>query len=95
VLPAPRVTAVLLRIFTTNDFHGAVEPRVHAWSAGRPIGGAAAMAGWMDSSAVACACPVLRVDGGDQMQGTLQSNLVYRSLEYRGRRSTRWAWTRR
>ncbi|MFN2326561.1 MAG: 5'-nucleotidase C-terminal domain-containing protein [Gemmatimonadales bacterium] len=69
--------SVLLRIFTTNDFHGAVEPRVHAWSDGRPVGGAAALAGWMDSSASACACPVLRVDGGDQMQGTLQSNLVY------------------
>lgn len=73
---APR-DSVLLRIFTTNDFHGAVEPRVHAWSAGRPVGGAAALAGWMDSSAAACACPVLRLDGGDQMQGTLQSNLVY------------------
>lgn len=69
--------SVLLRVFATNDFHGAVEPRVYSWSAGRPIGGAAALAGWMDSSAAACACPVLRVDGGDQMQGTLQSNLVY------------------
>ncbi|HUG28724.1 MAG TPA: 5'-nucleotidase C-terminal domain-containing protein [Gemmatimonadales bacterium] len=73
---APR-DSTLLRVFTTNDFHGAVEPRVHAWSNGRPIGGAAALAGWMDSSATACACPTMRLDGGDQMQGTLQSNLVF------------------
>ena len=73
---APR-DSTLLRIFTTNDFHGAVESRVHAWSGGRPIGGAAALTGWMDSSAAACACPTLRLDGGDQMQGTLPSNLVY------------------
>ncbi len=73
---APR-DSTLLRIFTTNDFHGAVEPRVQSWSNGRPIGGAAALAGWMDSSATACACPTMRLDGGDQMQGTLQSNLVF------------------
>lgn len=73
---APR-ESVILRLFATNDFHGAVEPRVHAWSGGRPVGGAAALAGWMDSSATACGCPVLRVDGGDQMQGTLPSNLVF------------------
>lgn len=75
--PAARRDSVLLRIFTTNDFHGALEPRVQSWSAGRPVGGAAAMAGWMDSSAAACRCATLWVDGGDQMQGTLQSNLVY------------------
>ena len=75
-LPRPR-QQVLLRVFTTNDFHGAVEPRVQSWSQGRPVGGAAALKGWTDSSALACRCPVLRVDGGDQMQGTLQSNLVF------------------
>jgi len=74
---APRRDSVLLRVFATNDFHGAVEPRVHPWSNGRPVGGAAAIKGWMDSSAAACACPTLRLDGGDQMQGTLQSNLVF------------------
>lgn len=73
----PPADSVLLRVFANNDFHGAVEPRVHAWSGGRPVGGAAALKGWMDSSAAACACPVLRLDGGDQMQGTLQSNLVF------------------
>lgn len=74
---APSRDSVLLRVFTTNDLHGALEPRVHAWSSGRPVGGVSALAGWMDSSAAACRCATLRVDGGDQMQGTLQSNLVY------------------
>ncbi len=75
--PPPAREEVLLRVFTTNDFHGAVEPRVQSWSQGRPVGGAAALKGWTDSSAAACGCPVLRLDGGDQMQGTLQSNLVF------------------
>lgn len=73
----PARDSVLLRVFATNDFHGAVEPRVHGWSAGRPVGGLAALKGWIDSSAAACACAVLRLDAGDQMQGTLQSNLVF------------------
>jgi 2',3'-cyclic-nucleotide 2'-phosphodiesterase (5'-nucleotidase family) len=67
----------LLRILATNDFHGALETRVHAWSNGRPIGGAAPLKAALDSAAASCRCPVLRLDGGDQMQGSLGSNLVY------------------
>lgn len=74
---APARERTRLRVFTTNDFHGAVEPRVQSWSGGRPVGGAAALKGWVDSSAAACACATLWLDGGDQMQGTLQSNLVF------------------
>jgi 2',3'-cyclic-nucleotide 2'-phosphodiesterase (5'-nucleotidase family) len=67
----------LLRILATNDFHGALETRVYAWSNGRPIGGAAPLKATLDSAAASCRCPVLRLDGGDQMQGSLGSNLVY------------------
>lgn len=67
----------LLRILATNDFHGTLDPRVHGWSAGRPVGGAAALKATLDSAALACRCPVLRLDGGDQMQGSLASNLVF------------------
>ncbi len=69
--------STLLRILAINDFHGALEPRVFGWSNGRPVGGAAALAATLDSAAARCACAVLRLDGGDQMQGSLASNLVY------------------
>lgn len=69
--------STLLRILSINDFHGALEPRVYGWSAGRRVGGAAALKATFDSAAARCRCPVLRLDGGDQMQGSLASNLVY------------------
>jgi len=69
--------STLLRILATNDFHGALDARVYGWSNGRPVGGAAALKATLDSAAVGCRCPVLRLDGGDQMQGSLGSNLVY------------------
>ena len=31
----------------------------------------------MDSAEVQCGCPTLRIDAGDQMQGTLTSNLFF------------------
>lgn len=68
---------VLLRVLTINDFHGALEPRTYPWSNGHPIGGIVALKGMMDSVAAECGCPVLRLDAGDQMQGTLGSNLVF------------------
>jgi 2',3'-cyclic-nucleotide 2'-phosphodiesterase (5'-nucleotidase family) len=67
----------LLRVLSTNDFHGALESRVHGWSAGRPAGGAAALKATLDRAAASCRCTVLRLDGGDQMQGSLGSNLVF------------------
>jgi 2',3'-cyclic-nucleotide 2'-phosphodiesterase (5'-nucleotidase family) len=60
--------STVLRILAINDFHGALESRVYGWSNGRPIGGAAALAATLDSAAARCGCPVLRLDGGDEMQ---------------------------
>jgi len=74
---APPADTVLLRVLTINDFHGALEPRQYPWSEGRPIGGIAALKSMMDSVAADCRCPGLRLDAGDQLQGTLGSNLVY------------------
>ncbi len=69
--------SILLRVLTLNDFHGALESRVHGWSGGRPVGGVAALAAIFDSAAAECRCPTLRLDGGDQLQGSLFSNLTY------------------
>jgi 2',3'-cyclic-nucleotide 2'-phosphodiesterase / 3'-nucleotidase / 5'-nucleotidase len=69
----PRDT-VLLRVLATTDVHGALLPQTYPWSGGRPVGGAAALKAWMDSMAAECGCPTLRLDGGDQMQGTPISN---------------------
>ena len=66
----------LLRILAVNDFHGALEPRVYGWSGGRLVGGAAALKATLDSAAAGCRCTVLRLDAGDEMQGSLGSNLV-------------------
>ena len=68
---------LLLRILTINDFHGALEPKLYGWSGGRMVGGAAAVDATMDSLAARCKCTTLRLDGGDEMQGTLPSNLTY------------------
>lgn len=75
-LPAP-ADSILLRVLSIGDFHGALESRVYRWSDGRPVGGVAALKGLMDSLEAECGCPTLRLDAGDQMQGTLGSNLVH------------------
>ena len=67
----------ILRILTTNDFHGALLPGTPSWANGRRIGGAAALEARMDSAEAECECPTIWLDGGDQMQGTLASNLAY------------------
>ena len=69
--------SILLRVLTTNDFHGSLETKVLAWSNPRPVGGAAAVAGMMDRLAQACACATIRLDAGDVMQGSPASNLSY------------------
>ncbi len=69
--------STLLRILTSNDFHGRLDPQVYAWSEGRPVGGAPALKSAMDSAAARCRCPTLRLDAGDEMQGTLLSNLSF------------------
>ena len=74
--PPPRDTTIL-RIFAMGDFHGALFPQVRSWSRGRPVGGMPAIKRLMDSLTSACDCADLRLDAGDQMQGTLASNLEF------------------
>lgn len=69
--------SVFLRLLTINDFHGQLEGKVYDWSNGRSVGGAAVLKAHMDSAAAQCNCPSLRLDAGDEMQGTLLSNLAY------------------
>jgi 5'-nucleotidase len=67
-----------LRVIGTNDLHGALEPRRDARGVMR--GGLAAMAGAIEraeSECVAPDCQWILVDGGDEFQGTLASNLAY------------------
>lgn len=76
VEPPASIDPLHLRVLTTHDFHGNLRPVTYSWSNGRLVGGAAALKTVMDDLAAACRCPTLRVDGGDQMQGTLESNLL-------------------
>ena len=71
--PVPR-----LRIISTNDFHGALEPRPDA--TGRLRGGAAYLATAISRASADCvspACETLLLDGGDAFQGTPASNLAF------------------
>ncbi len=73
----PAGDSILLRVLTTNDFHGSLEARAQPWSNRRPVGGAAAVAGMMDRLAASCACVTIRLDAGDVMQGSPASNLSF------------------
>jgi len=80
--PAPAAAAVvrdstLLRVLATSDLHGQLEARVWDWSQGRPVGGVAALKPWLDSLDNACHCASVRLDAGDEMQGTALSNATY------------------
>jgi len=66
-----------LRVLATHDLHGALYPTTYRWSDERLVGGVAALDAVMDTLEAACACPTVRLDGGDQMQGTLASNLTH------------------
>lgn len=68
---------IVLRILSTNDVHGALVTEPKDWSRGRGVGGVAVLDALMDSARAQCNCTVLRLDGGDEMQGTLESNLVH------------------
>src|SRR2546427_9063723 len=72
--PAPvavsTVDSTLLRVLAISDLHGQLEPRVWDWSQGRQVGGVAAMRPWLDSLARACGCTSVRIDAGDERQGT-------------------------
>lgn len=78
--PPPAATggdSTLLRVLAIADLHGALEPREWEWSRGRPVGGVAALRSWFDSLTRACGCAALRLDAGDQWQGTLVSGRDY------------------
>src|SRR5438309_1383871 len=68
---------VLLRVLAINDLHGALEPQTWPWSGGRAVGGAPALKAWFDTLSRACHCTTVRLDGGDEMQGTLLSNFGF------------------
>jgi len=69
--------STLLRVLTTSDLHGQLEARVWDWSQGRAVGGVAAMKPWLDSLARGCGCTSVRLDAGDEMQGTALSNATF------------------
>jgi 2',3'-cyclic-nucleotide 2'-phosphodiesterase (5'-nucleotidase family) len=75
--PRQHGDSILLRVLTTNDFHGSLETKVLPWSNRRPVGGAAAVAGMMQRLTRDCACTTIRLDAGDVMQGSPASNLSY------------------
>src|SRR3954466_10687824 len=67
-----------LRIIGTNDFHGALEPRLDSLDVMR--GGGAYMAAAIRMAERECRqpeCVSILVDGGDMFQGTAASNLVH------------------
>src|SRR5437660_1038754 len=75
--PVNQRDSTVLRVLAINDFHGALEARSWPWSGGKPVGGAAALKPWLDSLARACGCTTVRLDAGDEMQGTLLSNFSF------------------
>lgn len=77
LLAAMPADTILLRVLAIADFHGGLEPATVEWSNGRLVGGIAALASAMDAAEAECGCPTIRVDAGDEMQGTLISNLVF------------------
>ena len=75
--PVNTADSTLLRVLALTDLHGQLEPRVWDWSAGRAVGGSAVLKPWLDSLAKACRCTSVRLDAGDEMQGTPVSNISY------------------
>ena len=75
--PAPTTDSTLLRVLAITDFHGALDARVWPWSEGRAVGGAAVIKTWLDSLARDCGCTSVRLDGGDEIQGTPIANFSY------------------
>ncbi|MBM4193374.1 MAG: hypothetical protein FJ202_03205 [Gemmatimonadetes bacterium] len=73
----PGQAAETIRIISTNDFHGALEPR----SVGNigMLGGAAHLAAMIRSLERECTggCASILLDGGDMFQGTPASNLGF------------------
>lgn len=74
VRPARR-DSVVLRVLSTNDLHGTLEPVPDAADSTVVLGGMAVLDAIMDSATVRCHCATLRLDAGDMLQGTLASTL--------------------
>ncbi len=64
-----------LAVIATNDFHGALEPTTPTWAEGDTIGGAATLAAYVRPIEERYPGVTIHLDGGDQMQGTVVSNL--------------------
>jgi 2',3'-cyclic-nucleotide 2'-phosphodiesterase (5'-nucleotidase family) len=69
--------AATIRIISTNDFHGALEPRPDGNAGLR--GGAAQLAAMIHQAESECtgSCASIYLDAGDEFQGTPESNLAY------------------
>ena len=69
--------ASTIRIISTNDFHGALEPRPDGNFGMR--GGAAQVAAMIRQAEAECSgpCASIYLDAGDEFQGTPESNLAY------------------
>jgi 2',3'-cyclic-nucleotide 2'-phosphodiesterase/3'-nucleotidase len=63
-------------ILSTNDEHGGLRPTEQSWAGNRPVGGAEAIAAYVNGVRETAPCPVFLFSGGDLMQGTLMSNLT-------------------
>jgi 2',3'-cyclic-nucleotide 2'-phosphodiesterase/3'-nucleotidase len=63
-------------ILSTNDEHGGLRPAEQPASGNRPVGGAEAIAAYVNDVRETSPCPVFLLSGGDLMQGTLMSNLT-------------------
>jgi 2',3'-cyclic-nucleotide 2'-phosphodiesterase (5'-nucleotidase family) len=66
-----------ISVVSTNDFHGALEGRVHSWSHGDVVGSADYLAGYLNIVREENPGGFLFLDAGDSMQGTLISNYFY------------------
>ncbi len=65
-----------LRVIGMNDFHGHLRPTRPAWAEGREVGGAAAVAAYVNLARAGIDGPAILLDGGDVMQGAPISNLT-------------------
>lgn len=73
-VPAGPRDSVLLRIIATADLHGAL---LGGLVEGQQGGGAAVLSSTMDSLGAECGCPVIRLDAGGAMHGSVASNITH------------------
>jgi 2',3'-cyclic-nucleotide 2'-phosphodiesterase/3'-nucleotidase len=66
-----------LRVLETTDFHGAILPGATERRSGRPLGGSAVLAAWVERLRAENPEGTVLLDGGDCFQGTMVSNLQY------------------